>query len=272
MRILAVDDKATPRKVLAGAIAEAAPDAEVVACSNAGEVLALPDASSFDVAFLDIGMPGMNGIELARRLKALNPRVNVVFATGYGEYMADAFAMHSSGYVMKPVTATDVAAELENLRFPPAPSIPAGRLYVRCFGDFEVYADGKPITFGRTRARELFAYLVDRRGAMVALKRVEAALWEGDPRVGANASYLRTLISHLKVALDDEGYGDVLLRRRGEIGIDTSRIVCDYYDYLRGDPAAVNLWQGEYMEQYSWAEPTKAALLAGMPDEAKPAR
>jgi len=265
MRILAVDDKAVPRKVLAEAIAEAAPDAEISVCAGAAEALALPGAATFDVAFIDIDMPGMNGLELARELKRLNPRVNVVFATGYGEYMADAFAMHSSGYVMKPVTAADVAAELENLRFPPAPAPAAepGRLYVRCFGDFGAYAGGRPLSFGRTRARELFAYLVDRRGAMVSMRRVEAVLWGDDPRVGGNASYLRTLVSHLKAALDDAGFGDVLIKRRGEIGIDTSRVDCDYYDYLRGDPAAVNLWQGEYMEQYSWAEPTKAALLKG---------
>lgn len=261
MRILAVDDKAMPRKVLARAIAEAAPDAELSVCASAAEALDLPDAAAVDVAFVDIDMPGMNGIALARALKRLNPRVNVVFATGYGEYMADAFELHSSGYLMKPVTAAAVADELDNLRFPPTPP-DDGRLVVRCFGDFEVFADGRALAFGRTKTKELLAFLVDRRGAVVSVRAVEAALWEEQPKPGpSTGSYLRTLVADLQRTLGACGHGDVLVRRRGELGVDATKLSCDYYAYLRQDPAAINAWRGEYMSQYAWAEPTKATLL-----------
>ena len=264
MRILAVDDKAMPRKVLVRAIEEAEPDAEVVACASAGEVLALPDAGGFDVAFVDIDMPGMNGIALARELKRLNPRVNVVFATGFGEYMADAFALHSSGYLMKPVTAADVAAELDNLRFPPVLHVDErdGKLVARCFGNFEVFSNGQAVTFERAKTKELLAYLVDRRGAVVPLREVEAAIWE-EPvgGRGASGSYLRTLVADLRKTLEACGHSNVVVRRRGVLGIDVRNVSCDYYDFLADDPLAVNAWQGEYMSQYSWAEATKASLL-----------
>lgn len=264
MRILAVDDKAMPRKVLVRAISEADPEAEVVACASASEALALPDADAFDVAFVDIDMPGMNGIELAKELKRLNPHVNIVFATGFGEYMADAFALHSSGYLMKPITADGVAAELENLRFPAA--VPAkdaaGKLVVRCFGNFEVFADGNAVAFGRAKTKELLAFLVDRKGAVVSLNEVEAAIWE-EPLNGrgASSSYLRTLVADLRQTLAACGHGDVLVKRRGVIGIDMDRIACDYYDFLAGNPLGINAWHGEYMDQYAWAETTKAALI-----------
>ena len=264
MRILAVDDKAMPRKVLVRAIREAAPDAEIVTCASAAEALALPDADRFETAFVDIDMPGMNGIELARELKRRNPRVNIVFATGYGEYMTDAFAMHSSGYLMKPVTAADVARELEDLRFPPA--LPArdaqGKLVVRCFGDFEVFAEGKAVAFSRSKAKELLAYLVDRRGAIIPLRKAEAVIWE-DPTGGrgASGSYLRTLVADLRRTLEACGHGDVLVKQRGALGVNAGLVSCDYYDYLDGDPLAVNAWRGEYMSQYAWAEETKASLL-----------
>lgn len=261
MRILAVDDKAMPRRALANAIAEAAPGADVAVAEGGDEALALPDAGGFDVAFLDIDMPGMNGVELARRLKALNPHVNVVFVTGYGEYMADAFELRSSGYVMKPVTAAAVAAELDNLRFPPAPPDARGKLAVRCFGDFEAFADGRPVAFERAKTKELLAYLVDRRGAVVPLREAEAALWEDSasrPRVAS--SYLRTLVADLRRALAACGHADVLVKRRGAVGIRADLVSCDYYDFLAGDPLAVAAWRGEYMAQYAWAEPTVAAL------------
>jgi len=261
MRILAIDDKAMPRKVLVRAIVGAAPDAEVVSCANAAEVLALPDVASFDVAFVDIDMPGMSGMELAEELKRLNPRMNIVFATGYGEYMHDAFSLHSSGYLMKPITVADVAKELADLRFPLAPQEP-NRLRVRCFGEFEVFVGDKPLIFGRSKAKELFAYLIDRRGAMVSLREVEATLWE-DQSDGKqiSSSYLRTLTADLRRTLSSCGHEDLLTKRYGALGVVAEMIDCDYYDYLRGDPQTIANWNGLYMEQYPWAEMTKVALF-----------
>ena len=262
MRILAVDDKAMPRKVLVRAISQAAPDAEVIACAGTAEALEECEHATFDVAFLDIDMPRMNGIELARELKRLNPRVNIVFATGYGEFMSEAFMLHSSGYLMKPITAQAVAAELENLRFDPRQSAPSDKLVVHCFGDFEVFYNGKALDFERAKTKEVLAYLVDRQGAVVSLREIEAALWEDPAQGSVSGSYLRTLVSDLKHALADCGLSRALVKRYGELGIDTEFLACDYYDYLAGDPLAINRWRGEYMSQYSWAETTKASLLA----------
>ncbi|MDO4400202.1 MAG: response regulator [Coriobacteriia bacterium] len=261
MRILAIDDKAMPRKVLVRAINEASPTSDVVSCGSAAETLALPDLDQFDVAFVDVDMPGMNGIELARELKRHNPRINIVFATGYDEYMAEAFAMHSSGYLTKPITAADVATELENLRFPQLHR-DTNKLVVRCFGDFEVFAQGKAVAFKRGKTKELLAFLVDRRGAVVGMHETEAVLWEDSSHAGkTSGSYLRTLAADLKRSLDACGHGDVIVKRYGAIGIDMTKVTCDYYAFLEGDPIAINSWNGEYMNQYSWAETTKAALL-----------
>ena len=264
MKILAVDDKEMPLKVLERAIREAAPDAEVFSCASSAKALALSESVSFDVAFLDIDLPGMSGIALARELKGRNPKVNIVFATGFDEYMSDAFALRSSGYLMKPITPDAVAIELENLRFPPAMPLrnSEGRLVVRCFGNFEVFANGQPVAFGRTKSKELLAYLVDRMGSVVSLRDAEVVLWEDAPRTGkSSGSYMRTIIADLRHSLSACGHDDVLVRRRGALGINPSRIMCDYYAFLANDPIALTTWHGEYMEQYTWAEATKAALL-----------
>lgn len=70
------------------------------------------------MAFLDIEMPGMSGIALAQRLKELCPRGNLIFVTGFSQYMAEAFQLHASGYIRKPVTVKAVEEELRNLRYP----------------------------------------------------------------------------------------------------------------------------------------------------------
>ncbi len=264
MRIIAVDDKPLPRRALVRAIEQADPEAQITACASADEVLALPDLTSYTVAFVDIDMPGTSGVDLARKLRQSNPQLNVVFATGYSEFMEDAFAIHSSGYLMKPITAEKVRRELDDLRRPPQGENTREGLFVRCFGNFEVFVDGRPLTFSRTKTKELLAYLIDRRGAVVGLREVEAALWEESPHDGrVSGSYLRTLVADLRSSLQACGCPDVLIRRYGVLGIDINHVACDYYDFLRGDPKAIADWRGEYMSQYSWAEPTKAALAGG---------
>lgn len=63
-------------------------------------------------------MREINGIHLAKALKDIFPKTNIVFVTGYSEYMCQAFSIHASGYIMKPVTPEKIKKELNNLRYP----------------------------------------------------------------------------------------------------------------------------------------------------------
>jgi two-component SAPR family response regulator len=185
--------------------------------------------------------------------------VNVIFATGYNEYAGEAMNMHASGYLMKPITAEKVRRELDDLRHP-VEETRAKRLFVRCFGNFEVFVDGKPIRFGRGRTKELLAYLVDRRGSVVSNNEIEAVMWEDASVDRSIHSYLRTLTADLRKSLEREGITDVLIKRRGALGVDPATFDCDFYEFLEGNASAVNAYKGEYMSQYSWAEITLGQL------------
>lgn len=71
-----------------------------------------------DVAFLDIQMRSMTGLELAKQLKERQPNVNIIFVTGFSEYTGEAIQLHASGYIEKPVTEEKIRRELDNLRHP----------------------------------------------------------------------------------------------------------------------------------------------------------
>ena len=137
MRILCLDDEPLALKMLEQAIREAAPDADVSAYRKQALLLEEAKQNGCDVAFLDIHMRGMNGVELAKELKTANPKMNIIFVTGFSEYKGDAMDIKASGYIMKPVTAEDVKAELEDLRFPIVPKKNA-LLRIQCFGNFDV--------------------------------------------------------------------------------------------------------------------------------------
>ncbi len=94
-------------------VKKAKPDAEVWSFDDQDALLEDAEDSGCDVAFLDIHMRGMNGVEVAKRLKEINRKMNIIFVTGFSEYKADAMDMKASGYIMKPVTVDDVKRSLK---------------------------------------------------------------------------------------------------------------------------------------------------------------
>ena len=261
MLIFALDDKPLLLQGLKRCILEAEPSAEVLGFKRAAEVLELMEKEKLkpDVAFLDIEMPGMSGLELAKRMKENSPDTNIVFVTGYSQYAVEAMSMRTSGYLVKPVSAEDIRRELDNLRYPIRTEWKK-RIRIQCFGNFDVCLDGRPIHFKRSKVKELFAYLVDRKGASCTAGEVMGILWEDAPNSISMQSNLRNLIHDLKNLLKDAGVEEVLIRGRGTIAINRAAVDCDYYDFLDNKPYAVNLYRGEYMSQYSWSEMTTASL------------
>ena len=113
MKFLLVDDEPLQLKKLIGEVNEAAPGNEVASFNNPLEALNFANENlDIDVAFLDIEMPEINGIELAKKLKEIKPTINIIFVTGYSEYALSAYTLHASGYLTKPVNSQQIVAEL----------------------------------------------------------------------------------------------------------------------------------------------------------------
>jgi len=260
MLIYAIDDEPLILETLRRIIAQAAPEAEVRCFERISEALrALEEGEPPAVIFSDIELPGLSGLELAVRLKTLCPAARLVFVTGYSQYAVDAYRLHVGGYIMKPVTVERVREELALIASPP-PAVREDRLEVRCFGSFEVYWQGEPLVFPRQKAKELLAYLVDRKGELCTAGEIVAALWEDEGDLRKKRAYLRTLTSDLHALLAGIGMEDVLLRQHRQWAVRTDKLYCDYYRMLSGDMEAVNSFHGEYMSRYSWAELTAGRL------------
>ena len=118
MRFFVIDDEKFALDRMVRELKTAAPEAEVTAFSEPNALLDFAKTTYCDVAFLDVRMGSMTGVELAKELKKIMPKLNVIFVTGYDEYANEAMKMHASGYLMKPVTAEDIKAELQDLRYP----------------------------------------------------------------------------------------------------------------------------------------------------------
>lgn len=260
MNILATDDERMALESLIAAIEVAAPDAEIQGFRKSREALEYARENHCDVAFLDIEMRGMNGLELAKNLKELQPDINVIFVTGYSQYMGEAFEQHVSGYVLKPVDAERVKREMENLRFPVNEKEKGHRIQAQTFGNFEVFGDGVPLKFRYSKTKEILAYLIDRRGAAVNTQEICAVLWEDAPVTMSMKSQVRNCITDLKRTLAEYGCEEIVIRKGRDLAVDVDLFACDLYDFLRMDVATINSYRGEYMTQYYWAEMTLGSL------------
>ena len=241
MIAIAVDDEALMLGALVSAV-KASPDIkEVSKFSDSEEALKFVNENRVDVAFLDINMRGMGGLALAERILAACPDCKIVFCTGYEEYALPAFKLHASGYLMKPISAEDVQAEIDNIKGMRKKEKP---LTVKCFGNFEVYAKNEKLVFKRLKTKELFAFLVDRNGAGMTAKQICAVLFPDDTDDTKNAAYLRQLVMDMKNTLKKVGAENVLCHEIPCYRIDTGLINCDYISYLEtGNPE----FHGEYM-------------------------
>ncbi len=259
MTVIAVDDEKLALDTLLDSASKVMPNTEIQGFRNAEAALEYAHNNGCDIAFLDIKMRGMTGLELAKKIKDICPDANIIFVTGYSEFTLEAFRVYASDYLLKPATPEAVEKTLRNLRNPVKPKNEK-KLRLQCFGNFEAYADGKPLGFARSKTKELLAYLVDRMGSAATMGELVSVLWEDGTDTSSRQSNLRNLISDLKQTFSEVGIKDVLIKNRNTLAINCEKVDCDYYDFLHHIPYAVNNYHGEYMLQYSWAEITTASL------------
>ena len=123
MKLILVDDEPLARDRLRELLADA-PDVEIVAEAGDGPAaLHACAAHDPDLVLLDISMPGIDGLEVARHLAAFEPRPAVVFCTAFDEHALSAFDAQAIDYLVKPVRPERLSAALQRVR-----TFAAGRL------------------------------------------------------------------------------------------------------------------------------------------------
>ena len=227
-----------------------------------------------DIALLDIDMPGMDGIELAIRIRKMKPETAVIFLTAYSQYAVRAFSLHASGYLMKPVDREKLAEEFAHAQS--SGNRPGkARIEARTFGGFDLFADGKPVTFRKAKCKELLAFLIDRQGATVTRAEAFSALWEERVYDRPMQKQFDTVIRLLRETLREYGIEEIFSMKSGTMCIIPEKISCDAYRLFSGDADAVNSYHGSYMSSYSWASITEGYLswkvFGGEPRPSEPA-
>lgn len=261
MKTILVDDELWMLEQFAEECAEL-PEIEIVGnFTFAEDALEYARDNLVEFALLDIEMPGMNGVELAKELRKLYPQVIIVFVTGHKEYLGDFIDMKADYYVLKPYGKEEVRDVLQRARLFSARL--KKRVYIRTFGQFEVFVDGKPLYFKVAKAKEILALMVDMQGSILTSREALLKIWENKEYDYDSTSVYRVNLKRLREILKDAGVSDIISQAdaRGNY-LDTTKVDCDLYAFLNGDKAATAAFRGEYMSGYSWGEETLAQLVS----------
>ena len=119
MTIVCVDDHPIMLKGLSKNIQEIFPNAIIIACSNADDAMAVAEEKGCDVLISEIELAGVDGLALAKSMKILNSKVNIIFLTvcDEKEHAKEVMKIKPSGYLVKPANKEQLAYELNNLRY-----------------------------------------------------------------------------------------------------------------------------------------------------------
>ena len=212
MEIIVLDREKEKLDFLKSAILKAKPDASISLFQDADKLLERVRVLSPDAAFLRIEMEPLNGLILARVLNGMFPRLNVIFMAESDEYSAKALQLRPSGYLIEPVTEEAVGEELSRLRYEPG-----AQVRIKALGNQELFAGERPLNFKYSKTRTLMNYLIGKNGTCLTTDEIERYLWQGAEK--DHKSYLRNILADLSSSLKAAGCEDVLIRRRGQVGI-----------------------------------------------------
>ncbi|MBO4694076.1 MAG: response regulator [Clostridia bacterium] len=211
-----------------------------------------------DIAFLDVEMPQISGIELAKQLRQVRKDILIVFVSAYDQYVWESNQIGGDYYLMKPYDEKMLNLAMERI------NLIARRqektLYIRTFGRFLVLRNGEPISLSG-KAKEILALVVTKGGKEISNGEIYYTIWEDRPCDNASMNVFYNALRRLKKALKKENIENLLISTRHGQMVDINLFDCDYYEWKKKNTNSKNAFEGEFLSEYSWGEYILASML-----------
>lgn len=253
MKILVVDDERAPLHLFfEGALSLQEQSAFHYFGDDVEKILLFARSNELDGAFLDIRMPHIDGYELARKLIVIQPRIKIVYVTGYNVTLNDVpedIRDNVLGIAYKPLKEMDLTRYVDLIKSQQTV------LYAKTFGSFDCFVHGNLVRFSSSKSKELFALLIVNDGKSVTMEQAITALWPDKDLDKAKILY-RDAVWRLRSTLKEIGVPCVEFSR-ALLSFDKTNVECDYYDLLHGKDVA---YGGEFLVSYEWSLPYEYAI------------
>ena len=192
------------------------------------QLLAYLKENPLDAVFLDIEMPGVNGLQLSEQILDLNENIDIVFVTAFNQYAVDAFELHALDYIMKPLTEERLSKTVNRLLKTKRVVGVHEKPFIQCFGDFEVFLNREALAWKNSKAKEILAFLVHKNGIPVNWEKIADAVWpDYDSEKSQTNFHATTYLLRKKLA--EVSISQILESRRGNYRVVTDQVNCDLY-------------------------------------------
>jgi len=225
-----------------------------------------------DAVFLDIEMLGDNGLRLSDRILDMNVNIDIIFVTAFNQYAVEAFELQAMDYIMKPLTEERLGKTVIRLLKVKRTALRPLKPFIQCFGDFEVILNGEAMVWKNSKAKEILAFLIQKKGVAVNWEKIADAVWPDYDAEKAQTNFHATTYL-LRKRLAKEGISQILESGRGNYRVVTDEVSCDLYkleELLKGDQIKTKddlhfieeFIKIGYMEEsgYSWSQPRAGEL------------
>lgn len=254
MKIIVVDDELSALNTfLPGVIDNADIDCKMF-MNSPRSALEYVRINAVDIAFLDIKMPEIDGVDLAERMLALNPRLKIVFVSAYAKdenAIVQRLKGRVAGFCHKPYSEESLRTFIALLN---AQSVKP-KLFLRTFDAFDLFINGVAVDFSSSKSKELLALLTDARGSYVTIDTAVGNLW-ADKNAELGKRLYRDAVCKLRLKLKELGAEELVTFERGRAVINTKAAECDMWDFVEKG----GTFSGRYMPQYDWSIVTEAML------------
>lgn len=196
-------------------------------------------------AFLDVNMPNVNGIELARKLLQIDHSIKIVFVTGTNvkmEQLPEDIANNVIDIIYKPFSTDSIEKALRII------SKKKPVLTAKMFGSFDCFINNHIVQFTSSKSKELFALLLALNGKSLTMSQAITYLWP-DKDVDKAKILYRDAVWRLRSVLEDISFNCVDFQR-ALLVLDKSNIKCDYYDFLEGKKKIAD---ESFLSSYDWS-------------------
>lgn len=272
-KVIIVDDEKKALERLERILSEEETLSLLASFTNPNEAIDYISTQEVDVAFVDIEMPEINGLELAEMIAERNPGIDVVFVTAYSQYALQAFQVHAVGYLLKPIEIEDIRKQMNILRKRRELRLHGrkkGTCSIQCLGHFLFYQkDDQFVNWRTAKSEELLGFLIHHRGKPVSKEKIMDTLW---PEMNAEkaSQNLHSNLYYLREILKANGVENLLERNRDNYRLNLEYIDCDMLHFMdlieelskAGDRVTIEtlekadgLYRGAYFEDknYEWA-------------------
>lgn len=280
LKVAVVEDEAPSRELIKRMLLEFSEVETVLSYALPSEALESLPLEKPDLIILDIEMPVITGIELAKRLRKDLPQAAIAFLTGYKQYAIEAFDVEAIDYLLKPYEENQIKRVIERAMkqgHVESELLVKIQTQIRCFGSFEVInPEGQFVKWSTKKSQELLAYLILHRNQRIDKDRLCDALFPDKPR-SKHSNNLNITAYRLRKDLQEHQLSIQVLSEKGSqegYGISLDSSMCDlmivdelletalfsseevkYLQMLKRHPLENALFESN---DYPWADAAKA--------------